>query len=338
MIRTRSLTEGVTTFTLILNMPFFYMMYETLESEEDFQKILKVLLAGLVMVLGVGMYKLINNQYSHFIHRYFILYYEQVQALNLLGIFALISGLDRKKVPGILGGIVVYLLCAILIFLSGIRTIMLSAVGSLIFTLIMHFKYKKRNLSILILVILTIALSLVFAYQKVSAVASQVSSGSLERIQNISLKTEDLSIIFRFISYKSAIATALAHPLLGIGFSSGYFMDILGIRYFTYVIDNSYIKLAMSGGLLMSALYIYVLVVLYKSSFQLLKKVHSGREGVMVVTFFSIIVMANLADCFETNISYVRVMPIVAFAWAGLMKIKDLTYNSAFPLFKTVSK
>jgi O-antigen ligase len=306
------------------------MIYQVLGTIEDYHQIFKVILAGLTIILCVGVYKLVNNQYTHWVNRYFILFYENIQVLNLLGIFMLFNGLDKKSIPLTFLGLVVYLLCAILIFLSGIRTMMVAAVGSLIATLLMRFRFKVKNFLVLLIIILLISSLLFLAYQKVSTIASQASSGSISRLQNISFKNTDLSIIFRLISFQSAFNTAIANPIIGIGFPSEYYMEILGIRYSTNTIDNSYIRLAMGGGFLLLIFYIYLLIVLYKSSFQLIRRVHKGRDGVLALSLFSVIVLANLADCSETNISYVRVMPVIAFAWAGLVKLRETIYDTAY--------
>ena len=186
----------------------------------------------------------------------------------------------------------------------------------------------KRKLFLLFipvaLIILGLGLNLYISQSKGSA--SRAAGYALERLETMSIQEADLSIVFRFLSYPAAFKTAMQNPLFGITFNKGYYVEMLGVQSYVRALDNSYLKIMLSAGIPALILYITCMIVIYKTGFRLSKRITSGMSRVMLISFLGTAVLHNILDFFQTNFAFARAMPLVVFAWAGIMK-----FNALYP-------
>jgi O-antigen ligase len=265
----------------------------------------------------------LTNNYYQWGLRLFILWNEQVQMLHLMGMFALLAGLEKKLRFPLFAGIVIYLLCVFQVFLSTSRAVLVGTGATFLFTMLLRFWHRKIAWLGIPLFAIIVVFLLVYLKALMNEMAVKATSITLERLQTMSLQNADLSVLFRLFSYQSALQTALQHPFLGICLNSGYYLEIFGVKYFTTILDNTFLKLALSAGFPSLLFYLVCLFVIYKYSFKTLKKVDSGMDRAVLLSLISVVCMANVVEFFHSNIFFLRVMPMVTFAWAGLMRLKQ---------------
>lgn len=327
-LRGGSISGTLISYKFFYNFLLFFIIYRYLKSESDVRTVFLVIIAGISLTFIYGLVKLITGDYTQSGLRIFLLGSEQVQLLHLFGIFALMAGLEKKVRFPLIFGILIYLVCIVQVFFSTSRASMMGALVTIVVVMFLRFRTKKLVLISIPVILLIVALTFNFILGKAGDAASQVAGLTFERIESISIENADLSIIFRFLSYPSALMAALQHPILGVSFNQGYYMEVLGIRYYTQTLDNTFLKLALSTGFPGAILYISCLVVVYRTGFTLAKRINPGMNRAMLISLIGVAAMSNTLDFFQTNIAFMRAAPMLIFAWAAIMKINALNPNT----------
>ena len=306
---------------MLISFGLFLYIYDVIDTEEELIKLFLLVVISISITFLVGLFRLITDNYVEFGQRKFYLYKEQVQILHVLGLFALVAGLDKRIKFPMVAGAVIYLLCILHIFFSTSRAILVGAFATIL--LILFLKIKNKVVFIISIAMLAGLTLLAFNYftNEISGVAGKVASGSIERLSTMSIENADLSVVFRLLSYTSAFNTAVDNPLLGIGFTTGYYLEMFGMRYRTGILDNTYLKYALSAGFPLLILYFCYLFTLYRSGIRLMKKYRSGIINVIVLCCIGVQCMGNVVDLFMSNFAYMRAMFFIVFMNAILMKL-----------------
>ena len=306
----------------------FFYFFDTIKNEKDVRTFTYIILAGLSLTLFVGIFRFATDTYIQWGLRKFFLWKEQVHMIHMLGLFALLAGIEKKVKLHFLFGFLIYFLCMMQIFLSTARSVFVGAAATIGLLLFLKIKNKLFYIVAVVLIVVVIFVSMNYVSQGMSGAASQVASGSLDRLTTMSFTDADLSVIFRFISYQSAFLTALKNPVLGIGFNTGYYIDLFGMKYFTRILDNTYLKFALSAGFPLLFLYLVYLVIIYRMGIKLLKHYSSGIMSVIVLTCIGVQSMGNTVDLFESNFAFFRIMPLIIFTNAVLAKLYFMRKNT----------
>lgn len=302
----------------------FYYFYRHILTEKQMKTVFYLLLMGLSLTFFFGYFRLFTDQYTQMGLRIFILWNEQSQMLHLFGLFALLAGFEKKIRFPLAAGIIIYAACIIQIVLSTSRATLLGSAVTIIVVLLYRFKYKKFALLAVPLFVAALAAAIFLVISKFGGSGAEVAQLSASRLQTMDLNNADLSVIFRFFSYQSALETALKNPILGISFNAGYYMNIMGFNYFTTILDNTLLKLFLAAGFPAAILYLVCMFVLYRTAYKLLDRIPSGIQRVLLLASVGAMAMANTIDNFHTNIAFLRVMPMVTFCWAVIMKLDYL--------------
>ncbi|NQS97045.1 MAG: O-antigen ligase family protein [candidate division Zixibacteria bacterium] len=319
-----SIAGTIISYKLFYSLLLFFIIYRYWESEKDVRTVFYLIIAGISLTFIYGLVKLITGDFTHWGLRVFLLGSEQVQILHLLGIFALMAGLEKSVRFPFTIGILVYLICIVQVFFSTSRASLMGALVTLLVVLFLRFRSKKLALLSIPVIILIAVLTLNFILGGAGDMTSRAAGLAFERIESISVENADMSIIFRFLSYPSALKAALQHPILGATFNQGYYIEALGFSSFTQTLDNTYLKLALSAGFPSAILYITCIVIFYRTGFKLLKRIGRGMNRVMLISLIGVGTMFNILDFFQTNIAFIRATPMLMFAWAAVMKLSAL--------------
>ena len=308
----------------VVSLLLFYYFYRQIEDEKQLKTMFYILLAGLSLTFFIGYFRLFNDQYTQMGLRIFILWNEQVQMLHLLGLFALMAGFEKNVRFPLIAGIIIYVACVIQIFLSTSRATLVGAAVAIVIMMLFRFKHRKLAILIVPLFIVIFGAAVVGIITKFGGSGAEVAQMSMSRLQTMNIDNADLSVLFRLFSYQSALITALDNPIIGVSFNAGYYMDVLGISYYTTILDNTYLKLALSAGFPAAIIYIVCLVVLYRTSYRLLDRIPAGMMRVILLTSVGVMATANTIDLFQTNLAFLRVMPMITLCWAAVMKLNYL--------------
>ncbi|MBC8277089.1 MAG: O-antigen ligase family protein [FCB group bacterium] len=304
-----------------ISMLLFFYFYRNIATEKQIRTIFYLLLLGLSLTFFVAYFRFFTEQYSQMGRRIFILWNEQVQMLHFFGLFALLAGFEKKIRFPLTAGIIVYAACIIQTVLSTSRATLMGSAVAILVVLLYRFKHKKIALIAVPFFVAVLAAGIFLIMSKFGGSGAEVAQLSASRLESMDIDNADLSVIFRFFSYQSAFQMALQNPILGISFNSGYYMNILGLNYYTTILDNTLLKLAMAAGFPAAILYIVCMFVLYRTAYKLLDRIPAGIQRVLLLSSVGVMAMANTIDNFHTNIAFLRVMPMVALCWAAIMKL-----------------
>lgn len=304
-----------------LNYFMFFYMFEILDSKEDLKKTFLIIIAVLFYTFFYGFFKLVTDDYTQWGLRVFILYIEQVQLLNVLGLFALIYGLEKKQRIYLLAGIPIYTITIIQLFLSTSRASLLGGIAALIVALFSGTKSKKNFLLIVFLLVIIFIFIFNYLSNDSTDTTGKIAMYSLARFQTMSGESADLSVIFRFLSYTEAIIQTAKSPLIGWGPGYELTINLMGLDYTTPILDNSYLKIALMSGVPGLVFYLIVFILVYIMAFRLLKSDLTHLEKSLLLTAVGIIVMSNTTSMFQSNFSFMRVNAIISFAMVFIAKM-----------------
>lgn len=330
LTQTISVLRGGSLSPYIIFMTFalFYFYYDTLKTRADIIRIMNIIIATLVILLIYSYIKLFMGQVTQVGLKLYLLGSEPVQLLNILGIFALAAGMEKKIRFPLFAGIAVYFICLVQIFFSSSRATFTGSIFCLLLVLFLKLRKNKYALLGAIAALVVIAVLLIAALSQFGGVRGELMTQGFERMSSISAQTEDLAIIFRYLAFPAALKASLKHPILGGGFSEGFYINVFSKNFYATAIDNTYIKLALSTGFPGLILYIICLFILYKTGFSLLNIIEPGFPRCVLITLLATAVMSNYVDMFQVNLAFYRALPVVIFAWAGIMRLNSIYGNS----------
>lgn len=305
----------------ILSYLMFFFIFDVLEDEKDIKTIFYIVVLGILVTFFVGFFRLATDQYIQWGFRRFYLWHEQVQTMHLLGLFALLAGMEKQVKFPFLAGLAIYLACLVQTFLSTSRAVLVGTLITLLLVLFLKIKSKTMFFVTSALFIVAMFFSIDYLTSKITGAVNEVAVESMDRIKAINPEEADYSVLFRLLSFQSAFLTAVEHPILGIGFNTPYELDIFGFKYKTLILDNTYIKFALSSGFPLLIIYLIFLIVVYRTGVRLLRKYPPGIIRVIVLSCIGVISMSNVVDLFQANFALFRIMFLIILAVSIIMKL-----------------
>jgi len=308
----------------ILNYLMFYFIFDTLENEQDVKNIFYLVIAGTTITFFAGYFRVAAGQYIQWGPRRFYLWHEQVQTLHIMGLFALLAGMEKRIKFPFIAGLAVYLACLLQTFLSTSRAVLVGTFVTLL--IILFLKIKNRIIFFASIGLFTVIayLSINYLTEKMTGAVNEVAVQSMERLQSMNVQEADLSVLLRILTFQSALETAVKHPLFGIGFNRGFYLDLFGFKYYVRVLDNTYIKFALSAGFPLLILYLIFLFVIYRAGIRLLKHYPGGIIRAIILSCIGVVIMSNVVDLFQANFALLRIMYLIIFAISIIMKLDYL--------------